>query len=212
MGNCCSYKEFIKELDYCKSEMTVWGTNYHIMQTVWNIQRKVKEFYPPNGIPQHIMDSMHLMEERMKIANEQLAITCEQAEEAVKIAEHVNREKFYQNLYDESQVRIKKLEKDILSLEQLIKDLMTDEKKKQARIQRENDELHRARQIQALSQDPVVIKAIQDFHGMDRISRPMTEEEKDGAFNQLLKMKKDYPDILPSVEQMIKEHKNDTST
>jgi len=136
----------------------------------------------------------------------------EQAEEAVRIAEHVNTEKFYENLYDESKERIKKLEKDILSLEQLIKDLMTDEKKKQARIQRENDELHRARQIQALSQDPVAIKAIQDFHGMDRISRPMTEEEKGGAFNQLLNLKKDYPDILPSVEQMIKDHKNDTST
>ena len=77
MGNCCAYKEFIKELDYCKSEMTVWGTNYHIMQTVWNIQRKVKEFYPPNGIPQAIMDSMKLMEERMKLANDQLALTCE---------------------------------------------------------------------------------------------------------------------------------------
>lgn len=131
-------------------------------------------------------------------------------EEAVKIAEHVNMEKFYQNLYDESQVRIKKLEKDILSLEQLIKDLMTDEKKKQARIQRENDELHRARQIQALSQDPVALKAIQDFHGMDRISRPMTQEEKDGAFNQLLNMKKEPQDIMPTIEEYMGSMKNET--
>ena len=77
MGCCCPYKEFIKELSYCQSEMNVWGTDYHIMQTVWNIQRKVKEFYPPNGIPQEIMDSMKLMEERMKIAFEQLCITCD---------------------------------------------------------------------------------------------------------------------------------------
>ena len=76
MGSCCPHKEFLKELDYCTSEMTVWGTNYDIMQTVFNIQRKVKEFYPPNGIPQDIMDSMKMMEERMKIATEQLCITC----------------------------------------------------------------------------------------------------------------------------------------
>ncbi len=77
MGNCCPYKEFSKELDYCQHEMTVWGTNYHIMQTVWNIQRKVKEFYPPNGIPQHIMDSMKMMEDRMKLACEQMCLTCQ---------------------------------------------------------------------------------------------------------------------------------------
>jgi hypothetical protein len=77
MGNCCAYKEFIKELDYCKNEMNVWGTNYDIMQTVWNIQREVKKFYPPNGIPQDIMNSMKLMEERMKLAFDQLSLTCE---------------------------------------------------------------------------------------------------------------------------------------
>lgn len=77
MSNCCPYKEFLKELDYCKNEMFVWGTNYHIMQTVWNIQRKVKEFYPPNGIPENIMESMSMLEEMMKLANQQLCRTCE---------------------------------------------------------------------------------------------------------------------------------------
>lgn len=77
MSSCCYYKEFLKELDYIKSEMTVWGIDFCIMQRVWSLKTKVKEFFPINGVPDDIMNSLRLLEERMKIANDQLAITCE---------------------------------------------------------------------------------------------------------------------------------------
>ena len=92
----------------------------------------------------------------------------EQVEEAVKIKEHIESEKFYENLYDQSKERIKKLEKDILSLEQLIKDLMTDEKKKQSMILRENEQLKRSQQILALSKDPLAMKAMKHFQNSDK--------------------------------------------
>lgn len=77
MGSCCFYKEFLKELDYIKSEMTVWGINFDLMQAVWSLKNKVKDFFPINGVPQDIMQSLKLLEDRMKIASDQLSITCE---------------------------------------------------------------------------------------------------------------------------------------
>lgn len=80
----------------------------------------------------------------------------EESVEEVRRVEHVESEKFYQGLYDQAKDRIKKLEKDVLSLEQLIKDLMTDEKKKQARIQREYENNLRYQQLLKLKEDPNV--------------------------------------------------------
>jgi len=80
----------------------------------------------------------------------------EQAQETIRVTEHIESEKFYEGLYDQAKERIKKLEKDVLSLEQLIKDLMTDEKKKQAQIQREYEKNLRYQQLIKLKEDPTV--------------------------------------------------------
>lgn len=88
----------------------------------------------------------------------------EQMEIKAQTIEHIENEKFYEKLYDESQERTKKLEKDILTLERLIKELMTDEKIKQERLRRENDSLIRFQRIVDLSQDPVAIKAMEKFN------------------------------------------------
>lgn len=77
MGSCCFYKEFLKELDYIKSEMNVWGHNYDLMQTVWALKNKVKDFFPINGVPEEIMHSLKLLEDRMRIASDQMSLTCE---------------------------------------------------------------------------------------------------------------------------------------
>lgn len=77
MGSCCHYKEFLKELDYVKNEMTVWGIDFCLMQRVWSLRTKVKEFFPINGVPEDIINSLRLLEERMKIASDQLELTCE---------------------------------------------------------------------------------------------------------------------------------------
>lgn len=77
MSDFCYYKEFLKELNYIKGEMIVWGIDFCIMQRVWSLKTKVKEFFPMNGVPEDIMKSLGLLEERMKIANDQLSITCE---------------------------------------------------------------------------------------------------------------------------------------
>lgn len=77
MGSCCHYKEFLKELDYIKSEMTVWGVNYDILQTVWSLKRRVKEWFPMNKVPQDIELSLIILEERLKLATEKTGLICE---------------------------------------------------------------------------------------------------------------------------------------
>jgi len=102
----------------------------------------------------------------------------EQKQEEIRKAEHESDEKFYENLYQESKERVKKLERDILSLEQLIKDLMTDEKKKQSMIQREYESLKRSQMMLNLKNNPEVQQAMENFYGCVTLSRPMTDEEK----------------------------------
>ncbi len=73
---CCRYKEFLKELDYCKSEMNVWGTNFDIMQSVWTLKRQVKDWFPMNEVPEEIMTSISLLELRMFQAKESMDEAC----------------------------------------------------------------------------------------------------------------------------------------
>lgn len=80
----------------------------------------------------------------------------EQSEEEVRRVEHVENEKFYQSLYDTEKERVKKLEKDILYLENLIKQLMTDEKTKQAQMQIEYEKNLRYQQLLKLKENPNV--------------------------------------------------------
>lgn len=93
MSDHCYYKKFIKELECVQKEFNVWGLDFCIMQRVWSLKNHVKEFFPMNGVPKDIMNSLLLLEERMKIANDQLAITCERIileVERLKQEEHGN--------------------------------------------------------------------------------------------------------------------------
>lgn len=83
--SCCRTKEFLKELDYCKSQIQVWGFSTDICQIVWHLKYQVKEFFPMNGVPQSIVDSLDILLERFKIAEDQLSITAE------RIIQEVNK-------------------------------------------------------------------------------------------------------------------------
>ena len=75
--SCCHIKQLLKELDYCKSNMTVWGTNYDLNQLYFSLRHQVKEFYPLNGVPQRIVDSLDSLKQRIQLAEEQIALTCD---------------------------------------------------------------------------------------------------------------------------------------
>ena len=119
----------------------------------------------------------------------------EQQQEEVRKSEHESDEKFYEGLYQESKERIKKLERDILSLEQLIKDLMTDEKKKQSIIQREYESLKRSQALLALKNNPEAQKALENFYGCVSLSRSMTDEEKKLRDEELSKVENYLPKV-----------------
>ena len=87
----------------------------------------------------------------------------EQAEETIKIKEHIETEKFYETLYEQCKEKIKKLEKHILSLDNLIKEIVTEEKIKQERLKRQNDEIIKSNRLLNLKKNPETNKIIGDF-------------------------------------------------
>jgi hypothetical protein len=77
MGSCCPYKEFLKDLDYIQNEMNVWGHDYDMMQLVWALKNKIKEFYPINQVPTQLYGEIVIFEERIKVAQKTLWGVCE---------------------------------------------------------------------------------------------------------------------------------------
>ncbi len=88
----------------------------------------------------------------------------DEAVQEIEKSQHIASENFYEKLYDDAKQKIRKLECDILSLEQLIKDLMTDEKRKQAALLRENEILMRSQSLLELSRNPEAIKIVENLH------------------------------------------------
>lgn len=73
--SCCRTKEFLKELDYCKHRLDVWGIDFDLQQVHYAIRHQVKEYFPLNGVPQHIVDCLDILNERIAIAEETIALT-----------------------------------------------------------------------------------------------------------------------------------------
>lgn len=73
--SCCRRKELMKNLDYCKHGMKVWGIDYDIHQLLYALRNQVKDYFPLNGVPAHIVQSLTHLQERMDIAFQQLGIT-----------------------------------------------------------------------------------------------------------------------------------------
>lgn len=70
----CRIKEFLKELDCCKSGMHVWGRDFDLQQVHYALRHQVKEYFPLNGVPQHIVDYLDVLKERIAVAEETVAI------------------------------------------------------------------------------------------------------------------------------------------
>lgn len=75
--SCCHIKQILKDLGYCKSGMTVWGTRFDISEIIYAIRYHVKEHFPLNGVPNRIVESLDILEKRIEIAEEQLRLTCD---------------------------------------------------------------------------------------------------------------------------------------
>lgn len=77
MGCCCPIKELMKQLDYIKNGMNVWGRDYDLSQLHYSLRHHIKEYYPLNGVPQHIVDSLDALKARIELAEEQMILTCD---------------------------------------------------------------------------------------------------------------------------------------
>ena len=73
----CSIKEFQKELEGIKDQLHFCDHSTDIIEIVYALKRRVREHYPINSVPQVIVDSLRSLEERFKIAEEQLYLTCD---------------------------------------------------------------------------------------------------------------------------------------
>jgi hypothetical protein len=78
-----------------------------------------------------------------------------------------------------------KTREKLTDVERLLKQLMSEEYQKYKELHDDNQKLIKATMIMQLQDNP----EIQQILDKMKLSRPMTEEEKDGPFNQLLKMK-----------------------
>ena len=105
--------------------------------------------------------------------------TIDEIEEKIKEKEHIESEKFYETLYDQSKEHIKKLEKQIIDLERLIKDLMTEEKTKQAQIQRQYDSLLKSQRILDLNKNTVVKNILENIQESFEIEEENLKNEDD---------------------------------
>ncbi len=69
--------ELLRKLDYLKSEMQFEGHDSDILQLVYSLRRVTKEYFPMNEVPEDMMESLRLLDERFTIARAQLSITAE---------------------------------------------------------------------------------------------------------------------------------------
>ena len=74
-------------------------------------------------------------------------------------------------------------------VEILMKQVMSEEYAKYKALHEENQKIIRSQMIMQLSQNPEVQKMMEDRFPVGMISRPMTQEEKDKAYNELLKLR-----------------------
>lgn len=129
----------------------------------------------------------------------------EQVEEDVRIRDHKLSEKFYENCHEAEKKEHEKTRNRVKELESLVKTIISDKSERIRNLEKVNAQLLKSLQLDKLKNDAGIQELLSGF-GM---SRPMTEEEKDGPFNELLKLKKDPPDIMPTVEELINDHRSE---
>lgn len=90
--------------------------------------------------------------------------TIEEREKYLKSEEKKEDDIFYEKLYNSEKDEVIKLQTRVKELEDLIKNLMTEEHQKRFILEEENQKLHKERKIQEMQSDPNV-KAI--LHSTD---------------------------------------------
>ncbi len=132
-----------------------------------------------------------------------------QIEETVRVAEHVNSEKFHELLHDQEKKSHEKTKTRVSELESLVKTIISDKSERIRVLEKINEANLKLIAMHKLQCDEGIREMMQGFNYTENspISRPMTQEEKDGAFNQLLNMKKNPEDIMPTIEEYMNEHR-----
>lgn len=70
------YDEFLKDLDHIQEELKIYGIDYYIMQAVFALKNKVKDFFPMNGVPENIVDHLNVLQNKMEAADLQMKVAC----------------------------------------------------------------------------------------------------------------------------------------
>lgn len=132
----------------------------------------------------------------------------EQVEESVRQAEHISSEKFHELLHDQEKKSHEKTKTRVSELESLVKTIISDKSERIRTLEKVNEKLLKSLQLHKLENDSSIQELLSGFG----ISRPMTQEEKDVALNQLLELKKNPPDIMPTIEEFMNDHRREDET
>lgn len=65
-------EEFIFDLESIKHGMMFCGHDTDILQIIWSLKRKVKEFFPMNKVPDEIYSALLEVEEKFRKAEMEL--------------------------------------------------------------------------------------------------------------------------------------------
>jgi hypothetical protein len=76
MSDHCHYKEFLDELRAVKGGFSCWGYDYNITSPFVHLKYKIKEFFPINAVPDHIMGLLQVAEKELKSFDNSITILC----------------------------------------------------------------------------------------------------------------------------------------
>lgn len=77
MGDFTYKGELLRKLDSLKDELQFEGRESDILELVWALKRLVKEYFPMNEVPEDMINSLFVLEQRVRMAREQLTLTTE---------------------------------------------------------------------------------------------------------------------------------------
>ena len=76
MSDYDPYKEFLDELHCIKGGFSCWGFSYDFTGPFVHLKYKIKEFFPINGVPDHIMGLLQIAEKELKSFDNSITILC----------------------------------------------------------------------------------------------------------------------------------------
>ena len=67
--------EFMKKIKDWRYGLPIGGRDTDLIQIAWYLSHAVKDFFPINGVPQNVINSIQSLRERFTLAEEQFHLT-----------------------------------------------------------------------------------------------------------------------------------------